>query len=81
LNDILFPAVVENDTAARLDRLQRIFIEGTKLSLATVVPMSGAMMLLARPLVTAWVGPDFSGSILHAHDSDHERGQARDVAL
>lgn len=64
LNDILFPAVVENDTAARLDRLQRIFVEGTKLSLATVVPMSVAMMLLARPLVTAWVGPDFAGSIL-----------------
>ncbi len=64
LNDILFPAVVENDTAARLDRLRRIFIEGTKLSLATVVPMSVAMMLLARPLVIAWVGPDFEGSIL-----------------
>jgi O-antigen/teichoic acid export membrane protein len=64
LNDILFPAVVENDTAARLDRLQRIFVEGTKLSLATVVPLSGAMLLMARPLVTAWVGPEFSGSVL-----------------
>ncbi len=64
LNDILFPAVVENDTAARLDRLQRIFIEGTKLSLATVVPLSGAMLLMARPLVTAWVGPEFDGSVL-----------------
>ncbi len=64
LNDILFPAVVENDTAARVDRLRRIFIEGTKLSLATVVPMSVAMMLLAGPLVTAWVGADFAGSIL-----------------
>ena len=63
LNDILFPAVVENDTAARLDRLRRIFIEGTKLSLATVVPMSVAMLLLADPLVTAWVGADFAGSI------------------
>jgi O-antigen/teichoic acid export membrane protein len=64
LNDILFPAVVENDTAARLDRLQRIFVEGTKLSLATVVPLSGAMMLLARPLITAWVGPDFGSSVM-----------------
>jgi O-antigen/teichoic acid export membrane protein len=63
LNDILFPAVVENDTAARLDRLQRIFIEGTKLSLATVVPLSGAMLLLAQPLITAWVGPEFTGSV------------------
>lgn len=64
LNDILFPAVVENDTAARLDRLQRIFLEGTKLSLATVIPMALALTLLARPLVMAWVGPDFEQSIL-----------------
>jgi O-antigen/teichoic acid export membrane protein len=64
LNDILFPAVVESDTAARLDRLQRIFIEGTKLSLATVIPLSGAMLLLAEPLITAWVGTDFSRSVI-----------------
>jgi O-antigen/teichoic acid export membrane protein len=63
LNDILFPAVVENDTAARLDRLQRIFVEGTKLSLATVVPLAGTMILFARPLVHAWVGPDFDSSV------------------
>lgn len=64
LNDILFPAVVENDTAARLDRLQRIFLEGTKLSLATVIPLSCALLLLARPLVLAWVGPEFTSSVL-----------------
>jgi O-antigen/teichoic acid export membrane protein len=63
LNDILFPAIVESDTAARLDRLQRIFVEGTKLSLATVVPMAGTMILLARPLIHAWVGPDFDSSV------------------
>lgn len=64
LNDILFPAVVENDTAARLDRLRRIFIEGTRLSLATVVPLSCALVFLARPLVTSWVGHGFEQSIL-----------------
>jgi O-antigen/teichoic acid export membrane protein len=64
LNDILFPAVVENDAAARLDRLRRIFIEGTKLSLATVMPLAGTMLLMAGPLVTTWVGPAFSGSIV-----------------
>lgn len=62
LNDILFPTVVENDTAARLDRLQRIFIQGTKLSLATVIPLAGGLLLLAQPLVMAWVGPEFSRS-------------------
>jgi O-antigen/teichoic acid export membrane protein len=64
LNDVLFPTVVDNDSAARLDRLQAIFIQGTRLSLATVIPMGGAMMLLAGPLVHAWIGPEFSGSVL-----------------
>ena len=64
LNDILFPAVVENDTAARLDRLQMIFVQGTRLSLAAVVPLAGGMLLLAGPLVRAWVGPDFAGSVI-----------------
>jgi O-antigen/teichoic acid export membrane protein len=64
LNDVLFPTVVDNDSAARLDRLQAIFVQGTRLSLATVIPMGGAMMLMARPLVHAWVGTDFSDSVL-----------------
>lgn len=64
LNDVLFPTVVDNDSAARMDRLQAIFIQGTRLSLATVVPMGGAMMLMATPLVHAWVGPEFSASPL-----------------
>jgi O-antigen/teichoic acid export membrane protein len=29
----------------------------------TVIPMGGAMMLMAGPLVHAWVGPEFSGSV------------------
>jgi O-antigen/teichoic acid export membrane protein len=63
LNDMLFPAVVANNTAARLDRLQGIFIQGTRLSLAAVVPMAGGMLLLADLLVGAWVGPDFNASV------------------
>jgi O-antigen/teichoic acid export membrane protein len=62
LNDVLFPTVVDNDSAARVDRLQAIFIQGTRLSLATVVPMGGVMILMAGPLVHAWVGPEFAGS-------------------
>ena len=38
LNDVLFPTVVDNSAAARNDRLQTIFIQGTRLSLGTVVP-------------------------------------------
>jgi O-antigen/teichoic acid export membrane protein len=64
LNDVLFPTVVDNSTAARTNRLQSIFIQGTCLSLATVIPIGGAMMLMAGPLVKAWVGSDFAGSVL-----------------
>jgi O-antigen/teichoic acid export membrane protein len=64
LNDVLFPTVVDHDSAARLDRLQAIFIQGTRLSLATVVPMGGGLILMADWLVRAWVGPGFSGSVI-----------------
>ena len=60
LNDVLFPNVVDNDTASRLDRLQRIFLVGTRFSLATVVPLAGTLMLLAHPLLRAWVGDSFT---------------------
>jgi O-antigen/teichoic acid export membrane protein len=63
LNDMLFPAVVAHNTAARLDRLQGIFIQGTRLSLAAVIPLAGGMLLLADLLVGAWVGQDFNGSV------------------
>ena len=64
LNDVLFPTVVDNSAAARTTRLQAIFIQGTRLSLATVLPLGGAMILLAGPLVQAWVGAEFAGSVL-----------------
>jgi O-antigen/teichoic acid export membrane protein len=61
---VLFPTVVDNDASARIERLKAIFIQGTRLSLATVVPMGGAMILMAGPLVQAWVGPEFGRSAL-----------------
>jgi O-antigen/teichoic acid export membrane protein len=64
LNEVLFPTIVDNDSAARAGRLRSIFVQGTRLSLAGVVPLGGAMMLMAGPLVRAWVGPDFGASVL-----------------
>lgn len=63
LNEILFPAVVDSDAAERLDQLQMIFVQGTRLSLATVVPLGAGIILLAGPLVRAWVGPSFAASV------------------
>ena len=63
LNAVLFPVVVDSSTVQRLDRLQKILIQGTRLSLAMVVPLATVLGLLARPLVLVWVGPEFAGSV------------------
>jgi O-antigen/teichoic acid export membrane protein len=64
LNEMLFPTIVDSDEAARNDRLQTILVQGTRLTLAIVMPLSVGLILVARPLVTAWVGPEFSGSVI-----------------
>ena len=60
LAEALFPIVVDCDAGQRDARLRRIFIEGTKLSLATVLPIAGGLAMLADPLLVAWIGPSFS---------------------
>jgi O-antigen/teichoic acid export membrane protein len=64
LNGVLFPVVVDGDAKQRPERLRAILIQGTRLSLVSVVPLAGAMFLLARPLILAWVGPRFEASIV-----------------
>jgi len=56
LNGVLFPVVVESDATNRVARLQKLLIEGTRLSLATVAPIAASLIMLAHPLVHAWVG-------------------------
>ena len=63
LNSALFPVVVDSSTLDDQDKLQKILIQGTKLSLAMVVPSATCLGLLAKPVVLAWVGPDFKESI------------------
>ncbi|MGE5358595.1 MAG: oligosaccharide flippase family protein [Bacteroidales bacterium] len=64
LNDILFPAIVDSDEGQRTDRLRRIFLSATRLSVASVIPVGGGLLLLARPLIAAWVGPRYAESVL-----------------
>jgi O-antigen/teichoic acid export membrane protein len=64
LNDVLFPNVVDHDTSRRLDRLQSVFLMGTRFSLATVVPLCIVLLLLGRSLLQAWVGPSFTAEEL-----------------
>jgi len=63
LNDALFPVIVKHATKNRNDRLQIVLLHGTRLSLASVIPMTTVLAMLASPLVTLWVGSGFGGSI------------------
>jgi O-antigen/teichoic acid export membrane protein len=55
-NAVLFPVVVDADATRQVGRLQKVLIEGTRLSLASVLPIAVVLIVLARPLVNAWVG-------------------------
>lgn len=63
LNAVLFPVVVDSSTVQRTDRLQKILVQGTRLSLGMVVPLATVLGLTARPLVMVWVGPQFAESV------------------
>ena len=56
LNGVLFPTIVDNDAAQRSERLQQILLQGTRLSLAMVVPVAVTLIMLADPLIHAWLG-------------------------
>jgi O-antigen/teichoic acid export membrane protein len=60
LSEALFPVVVDCDAGQREARLRRVLVEGTRLSLATVIPIAGGLAMLAHPLLTAWIGPSFA---------------------
>lgn len=56
VNGILFPLVVDSDQSQQQERLRQILIQGTRFSLAMVVPISAALIVLADPLIRAWLG-------------------------
>ena len=59
VSEALFPIVVDCDVSQRAARLRMILVHGTRLSLATVIPIAGSVVLLAHPLLMAWIGPSF----------------------
>jgi O-antigen/teichoic acid export membrane protein len=64
LNDVLFPVVVECDSTKRDDRMRELLVQGTKISLALAIPVSGVLALLARPVILGWTGPQFADAAL-----------------
>ena len=55
VNGVLFPLIVDSDQTNQQRRLQQILLQGTRLSLAMVVPIAGAIFVLADPLIRAWL--------------------------
>lgn len=64
LNDALFPIVVDSDAARQQGRLQKIFVQGTKLSLGLAAPLCLGLIIVADDLIDAWVGAQFAESVL-----------------
>jgi O-antigen/teichoic acid export membrane protein len=62
LSDVLYPVVVDCDSAQRHDRLRDLLVQGTRFSLALSLPVAGALALLAEPLVLGWTGPRFAAA-------------------
>ncbi|HKP14383.1 MAG TPA: oligosaccharide flippase family protein [Blastocatellia bacterium] len=63
LSGSLFPIIVDFATLDDGERLRRVFVQGTRITLAMVLPMTAGLVLLAEPLVQAWVGPNFQASV------------------
>jgi len=64
LNDIIFPNIVDHAASNRTERLAVILVEATRLSLAAALPVGLAVIIMAQPIIAAWVGPDFRDSVV-----------------
>lgn len=58
VNGVLFPLIVDSDQTNQQRRLQQILLQGTRFSLAMVVPIAGAIFVLADPLIRSWLGDE-----------------------
>ncbi len=56
--------MVDCDSGQRDERLRDVLVQGTRISLATSVPLAGTLALLAGPVVVAWTGAAFSSSAI-----------------
>lgn len=62
LNGVLFPVIVDSDATSNQWRLRQILVQGTRLSLATVLPIAVVLLVLGDVLIRAWTGPETSAA-------------------
>lgn len=56
----LVPAASHLNAHERPEALRALFLRGTKYTVGFVVPIAVTLMILARPLLTHWLGSDFA---------------------
>ncbi len=61
-HSVLFPAVVDLGARGEDGRLRTLLVEGTRVSIALALALGIGVIVLAEPLLAAWVGPGLVGS-------------------
>lgn len=59
---VLLPLASELHAEQDLARLRLLYTAGTRLTLAISIAIGGCLILLARPLLTIWVGPEYASA-------------------
>lgn len=60
----LTPVVAELHSAGAEERLVRVWLTGTRFTVAFAAPLLVGCAVLARPLVLSWMGPEFEETIV-----------------
>ena len=63
LNEALFPVIVLSAASGRNDQLGSVLLQGTRWSLAMIVPITAALLILSGDLIRSYVGPAFADSV------------------
>ncbi len=56
----VMPTASQLDAEGQHDTLVRLYLRGTKYTVILVTPVTVAIMVLAKPLLQAWLGPEFA---------------------
>ncbi len=59
---MLMPLASELDAVGDRERLRSLYVVGTRLTLAIVVPSAVLLVHYAAPILSAWVGPSYAGA-------------------
>ena len=61
---VIMPVASQLHAERDLPRLRSLFITGTRITLAVVLPLATVIILLGRQLLSVWVGPEYAGAAI-----------------